>query len=44
MRKTTLIVLLVIVTVIITCAVAMHGEGASRLHDWFREMHGAGRH
>ncbi len=44
MRKNTVIVLLIVVTALIVGAIAMHGQGAGRLHDWFIEMHGGGRH
>jgi hypothetical protein len=44
MRKSTLMVLLIVAAALIAGAVAMHGQGSSRLHEWFREMHGGGRH
>jgi hypothetical protein len=44
MRKSTLIVLLIVVAALITGAIAMHGQGATRLHEWFREIHGGGGH
>jgi hypothetical protein len=42
MRKSTLVVLLIVVTALIAGAIAMHGQGGTRLHEWFREMHGGG--
>ena len=42
MRKSTLIVLLIVAAALLTGAIAMHGQGGARLHEWFREMHGGG--
>jgi hypothetical protein len=44
MRRSSIVMLIVLAAIAIATAVAMHGEGGGRLRTWLSSLHGPARH